>query len=454
MIVKKGSEFCVLSANGDKNLGCYPTRAEAEARLKQVERFKGDSIRVTRRDRIGPIEFIEDEDKTQSDESWADKVTARLTPEGFLRVNARISGVGVYDYNDGEGDSWGELRSPEEVFEQKAIDSFAMKPVTDDHPAEFVDSTNIGTVQKGHIGTDLKRDASNFLVADMLITDAELIEKIKGGKAELSCGYEALMIPEKGTFDGKSYDYLQTSIRGNHVAVVDQARGGPELRPLLDAKAEAVPHQPVSKKVHSMKIKDGKIVIGEESYDVPDEQLVKMLESLKSAEAPQDAPQQTTPAPQVAPTPTPQVAGKDSTDALKAKVDMLEAALADLKKNESNRIDARVKLIADARSISAEIKVDGMSDIDIQRQVVATITPALKAKVDTASPDYVQACFDAALEMHKERVAKKGDSSMDLLALTHEAAKQDQSMEVDLDKLYAGRLDALRNSVKTQKEAN
>ena len=39
-IVKKGSEFCLKSKKSGKNLGCYPTKAGAKKREKQVQYFK------------------------------------------------------------------------------------------------------------------------------------------------------------------------------------------------------------------------------------------------------------------------------------------------------------------------------------------------------------------------------------------------------------------------------
>lgn len=39
-VVKKGSQFCVVSKDGNKNLGCYDTEQEAKKRLQQVEFFK------------------------------------------------------------------------------------------------------------------------------------------------------------------------------------------------------------------------------------------------------------------------------------------------------------------------------------------------------------------------------------------------------------------------------
>lgn len=38
-VVQKGSQWCVESESG-KNLGCYPTKGEADDRLSEVEYFK------------------------------------------------------------------------------------------------------------------------------------------------------------------------------------------------------------------------------------------------------------------------------------------------------------------------------------------------------------------------------------------------------------------------------
>jgi site-specific DNA-adenine methylase len=47
-IVSRGGRFCVLSETTGRSFGCYDTKAEAEARLRQLERFKaaaGDTLR-------------------------------------------------------------------------------------------------------------------------------------------------------------------------------------------------------------------------------------------------------------------------------------------------------------------------------------------------------------------------------------------------------------------------
>ncbi len=39
-IVKRGSQFCVVSKDGKRDFGCFPNRKKAEERLRQVEFFK------------------------------------------------------------------------------------------------------------------------------------------------------------------------------------------------------------------------------------------------------------------------------------------------------------------------------------------------------------------------------------------------------------------------------
>jgi hypothetical protein len=40
IIKKSGDEYCLKSKKGNKNLGCYPTKAGAEKRERQVQYFK------------------------------------------------------------------------------------------------------------------------------------------------------------------------------------------------------------------------------------------------------------------------------------------------------------------------------------------------------------------------------------------------------------------------------
>lgn len=40
MITKRGGKYCVISKSTGRNLGCYPSKKEAEAREQDVRAFK------------------------------------------------------------------------------------------------------------------------------------------------------------------------------------------------------------------------------------------------------------------------------------------------------------------------------------------------------------------------------------------------------------------------------
>ena len=151
------------------------------------------------------------------------------TPEGFLICkDVPIARTGTQQYRGCEfgapvGDALYNVQRPEaEVFDRAAVASFEGKPVCDEHPEEDVTPDNYGRYMKG-VCRDVRRgdgDLSNCLVADLVIYDADLINKIEAGKREISCGYDCLWNPTSDS----SYDQLE--IRGNHVAVVDKGRAG------------------------------------------------------------------------------------------------------------------------------------------------------------------------------------------------------------------------------------
>jgi hypothetical protein len=125
-------------------------------------------------------------------------------------------------------------RSPDEVFSAATIASFEGRPFTDEHPEKFLgvkDSAEtyaIGDHQSGHVQNvrpgDEPLDSGDMpLLADIIITDGEVIRKIEAGKRELSCGYGYDI-----TLQGNQI--WQINILGNHVALVRKGRAGPEAR--------------------------------------------------------------------------------------------------------------------------------------------------------------------------------------------------------------------------------
>lgn len=181
----------------------------------------------------------------------------RRNADGYMKVRARSARVGVYDYLGAEVDPEGKrfkageivkvYRPAEEVFATDSLASFVAKPITDNHPAVPVNSRNWKDHARGTVFGAVDEDgARNYVSFDLAFMDAALIDAIDSGKRELSNGYSCDLAFEDGTApDGTRYQAVQRNIRGNHVAVVDRGRAGPECRvndgfPACDANPAAL----------------------------------------------------------------------------------------------------------------------------------------------------------------------------------------------------------------------
>ena len=150
-------------------------------------------------------------------------------PEGYLFcLNVPVARTGYQEYwpeelGLGTGSELIKVFRPEdEVFSEATMASFEGMPITDDHPEEGVDITNVRDLSMGEVHNVRrgKGEESDLLLADLVIKDPRLIDKImKEGKREISCGYTYDLVFENG-------QYIQRQIRGNHVAVVDAGRAG------------------------------------------------------------------------------------------------------------------------------------------------------------------------------------------------------------------------------------
>ena len=152
------------------------------------------------------------------------------TPEGFLVCyDVPITRVGNFTYKEKEvpieANSSGlvEIRRDEiEVFSDDTIKSFEGKPVTLNHPDDFVTPVNWkehshGVIQNVRRGDGEKKD---LLLADLCLTTEDAISLVRSGLREVSCGYDA-EYEQIGIGVGK-----QKNIIGNHVALVIKGRAG------------------------------------------------------------------------------------------------------------------------------------------------------------------------------------------------------------------------------------
>jgi hypothetical protein len=158
--------------------------------------------------------------------------------------------------------------------------SFESKPVTDGHPPEWVGPSNVNAYHRGH-ARDLRKgevmeDGEMPLVADLIIMDAVLIDKITAGLREISCGYDCQYVP---IGEGQ---YAQRQIRGNHIAVVKDGRAGDHVR-IQDEKKKEVT------KVAKKNILGHIFGLGWKQFtkDAEPEQVQEALEAVKESETPE-----------------------------------------------------------------------------------------------------------------------------------------------------------------------
>lgn len=162
-----------------------------------------------------------------------DLAPPELLDNGFIKATGRISRIGVQIYQTPGGGEHRELRLPEEVFDEASLASFRQMPVTNNHPGDLVTAQDAKRYIVGSVGQDVKQEG-NFVTASLMLYDAEAIACAKAGRSQLSCGYSCEVEEVPGEWNGEKYDAVQRNIRGNHVALVDQGRAGPEARLRVD----------------------------------------------------------------------------------------------------------------------------------------------------------------------------------------------------------------------------
>lgn len=169
-----------------------------------------------------------------------DKKSARtFDNQGFLHVSSTpITRAGVRPYYGRELPGWEDfgleasrvynvLCPPEEL--EKAAATFNGVPLLIDHAPESADNPQ-KELRVGSVGTS-PRFVAPYLCNDLTVTDAAAISLIEDGKkVELSASYAFVPDMSPGEYDGEAYDIIMRDIRGNHVALVEEGRAGPDVR--------------------------------------------------------------------------------------------------------------------------------------------------------------------------------------------------------------------------------
>ncbi len=168
-----------------------------------------------------------------------------ITSDGFLRVEGTIASPCILEYENPDGSTRHELLDAANLFDPVSVRSFSVLPLTNTHPTDLLTPDTVAAHQVGTVG-EPRRDGDR-LVSVLGVLTSEAIAAVQSGRAQLSCGYSAeldetpgehptLKCAQCGT---NKYDGIQKDRRGNHIAVVDEARVGPNARIRLDSSGNA-----------------------------------------------------------------------------------------------------------------------------------------------------------------------------------------------------------------------
>ena len=355
----------------------------------------------------------------------------KKTDEGYLLIEAPVARTGVYTYVNPDGSIQRDLVPAESLFNSDSMDTMKLKQITNSHPIElFVD---IGTSKErkiGQVGETIKQKGDK-LVAKMIVDTKEGIDAIlNDGRRELSPGYLCDYDETPGVFEGEPYDVVQINRRYNHVAIVDNARGGPELAIKVDGGGSTGYMQDVIKtdsqeeKIDNIDDVDvsnngGNMSelptyrIGDNDHKASSEVITYIgsvkakLDAAEDGKSKADAKNEELQT-QLDETNAKLDAMEAERDSLKAKVDELEKV--DLKDEVNKGVKARLELERVAKQVlKKDAKTDEMDNCSLKKAIVLEKYPKVEAKLDSKSDTYLDVWYEVVIE----DLASAGDKKTD-----------------------------------------
>ena len=223
----------------------------------------------------------------------ADLSTPVEGPGGSLFLEGFAARPGIYLYRNEDGSVRRELVPRSRLWDSNAIMSLGRAPLTLEHPPEFVTDSNVQKYAHGDVGEEIVEGPGGFVRVRMAVRTREAKDAISSGKVQLSPGYIAEIDPTPGVDpEFGEYDAVQVSRVYNHLAIVDQARGGADCRVRVDSLDWAISEADVKKKIDMAPpeepMKDAEMPEGEAAAEEPMKD-AEMPEGEAAAEEPMTA---------------------------------------------------------------------------------------------------------------------------------------------------------------------
>lgn len=274
---------------------------------------------------------------------------AYVNDDGYLVAKVKIARSGIYQYSKRELGFMEDgivnvYRPDDEVFSKDSLKSLAHAAVTVGHPDEPVTADNWSELAVGEVSADVLRDGE-WLTTAIIVKDSAAQRQ---SARELSAGYNCNIVAEDGVAPcGTPYQFKQTNIKFNHLAIVPHGRAGAEAR--IGDGALNWGAAPKPKEVPLSELKT--VVLGDEAVNIAVADAAK-IENYKAVF-------------------TQKLADADTViGELTAKLAAAEAKVVSDADIEA-RVADRLKLVDAAKKVFAEMVVDGKTDAELKREVVA-----------------------------------------------------------------------------------
>lgn len=353
-----------------------------------------------------------------------------LRSDGTMLFTARVAKPGVLVYRDALGGERRELVLPEHLHQKDSLATLGRATVTLEHPDDDVSPDNVGELGVGDVdGFVETEEAGGFVTVRLAVRRRDALDAISRGVREVSPGYKLPIDETPGTHPvyGR-YDAIQGPRIYNHVAIVESARGGHDIRLRTDGAAYQIPlddnrSQPKHKRadmnpllialLRSLGVSDissedaaittavGRIdslrgflgtALGTDDVRLDNiGALQKTLDKMKLDEqAAKDAA-------------TEEMKGKlkASEDALSEATgerDILKAAAEKAKADMKTKADAEERARLDSFCKSEDIRVDGADALDIPAYKKAIMTVAMPSLPEDASAAYIDGALRSTVQ--------------------------------------------------------
>jgi hypothetical protein len=174
-------------------------------------------------------------------------------------------------------------RPESELARAETVESFNGVPFIDNHEMIGEGCTEYDARPAGGVMFNVKPPKSGLMSADFKIFSESLKDEIEGGKKELSLGYRCQYERRMGVFAGKTYDFVQRNIVGNHIALVTKGRMGSEVR-VYDSKS--VVYDSIEEIKPMKTLKERLLAVMDESFSEDEKALISKAMDVEPAVTP------------------------------------------------------------------------------------------------------------------------------------------------------------------------